>query len=69
MTEFHGNIVRPPKPEVHFTPSKSSSQDTQSLKDYRVRTKRPNGSDPRPYRFRANARHYWTDRDKLLLTR
>ncbi|MGY4325852.1 hypothetical protein ACVWWG_000266 [Bradyrhizobium sp. LB7.2] len=30
---------------------------------------RPNGFDPRPYRFRANARHYWTDRDKLLLTR
>lgn len=30
---------------------------------------RPNGFDPRPYRFRANARHYWADRDKLLLTR
>ncbi len=39
MTEFHGNIVRPPTPEVHLTPSKSSSQYTQSLKDYRVRTK------------------------------
>jgi hypothetical protein len=69
MTEFHGNIHRPPKLEVHFTPSKSSSQYTQSLKDYRVRTKSPNGFDPRPYRFRANARHYWTDRDTLLLTR